>query len=227
MKIYNLNFLMDKTNVNNLSLNISLEESFYFILINIVFLLFGVFLWYYIWIKNFGGEIPNPQIENESDLTYFNSKNFKMVVGELYKRLKRLDRLYMSRSIGIESYVYLLFQRKMCSLLFVMTLFSFAFSFLTFLSKIQSPGPAKFFDLFLNNKYIDDFSSVIHIVSLFIFTFLHFRNFSMIKREAENLYFDRFDKMSRKKDSDWLSCRTFHISGLGPNDRNSKIIRFI
>jgi hypothetical protein len=202
--------------------NITFEESLYFIIVNIVLLFIGVFLWYHIWIKNYGGEIPNPQMENESNLTFFNSKNFKIVVKELYKRLRNLDKVYMSRSVGIEAYVYLLFQRRMCSLIFSMASFSIFFSVLTFLSKIKSPESSRFFDFFINNKYIDNFSTVIHIVSLFVFTFLHFRNFSIIKREAQYIYFDRFDKMSRKKDSDWLSCRTLHISGMGPNDRNSK-----
>lgn len=205
------------------SLNITLEEFLYFITLNFVILLLGVFLWYYIWIRSYGGEIPNPQMGTEANLTFLNSKNFKIVVRELYKRIKGLERVYMSRSVGIESYIYLVFQRQVLSLLLVMTLFSICFSLLTYLSKIKSKENSNFFDFFIVNKYIDEISTTIHIASLFIFTFMHFRNFSIIKREAECLYFDRFDLMSRKKDSDWLSCRTLHISGLGPNDRNGKI----
>ena len=216
---------MGETVVNNQSsLNITLEEFAYFIILNFLLLLLGVFLWYYIWVRTYGGEIPNPQMGNEANLTFFNSKNFKIVVKELYKRIKGLDRVYMSRSVGIESYVYLVFQRQICSLLFVMTLFSICFSFLTYLSKIESKENSNLFDFFVKNKYIDEISTMIHLVSLFVFTFMHFRNFSIIKREAECLYFDRFDLMSRKKNSDWLSCRTLHISGLGPNDINGKII---
>jgi hypothetical protein len=214
---------------NNPILNITLEEVLLFILINVIMILTGIILWYFIWIKQYGGSIPNPQFGNEEEVTYFHSKNFVRVVSELWTRITNFDKKYMLRSIGMESYVYLFFQRKLCSLLLRMTIFSFLLSLVTTLAtKSNEDAPATWFqDFLLNNKFLNDFTTIVHIISLALFTFLHFRFFTLIKTEIKYLYFDRFDKMSRKKDADWLSCRTLHISGLGPNDRNSKILNYI
>ena len=170
--------------------------------------------------------IPNPQFSDEPNLTFFNSKNFSIATSELWKRIKEFDKHYLIRSVGHESYIYLVFQRKLIYLIFTMAIFSFFFSFISVFFMNQE-NHSFLQDFLLNNKYLNDFTTIVHIVSVILFTFLHFRFFTVIKTEAKHLYFDRFDKMSRKKDSDWLSCRTLHISGLGPNERNSKTIFLI
>ena len=200
---------------------VSIEEVILFFLVNLIILLFGIILYYYIWIKSYGGVIPVKQIGNEEELTFFNSKNFVIVITELWNKIKEFDKRYMIRSIGLESYVYLLFQRSLISLLFTMSIISIIISiFSTFLSDNSKNTSIQNF--FLNNKYLNDFTTKLHIISVILFTFLHFRCFSMIKTQAKYLYFDRFDQMSRNKSADWLSCRTLHVSGLGPNERSSK-----
>ena len=79
----------------------------------------------------------------------------------------------------------------------------------------------------MDNKYIDDFSSFLHLIGVVIYSFLHFRFFSILKNEAVNLYFERFDFLSRKKDYNWLSSRTLHISNLEPSERNSNLIKLV
>ena len=61
-------------------LTIPIQESILFLLINIVMILMGIILWYYIWIKQYGGEIPNPQFASESNISYFSSKNFVFLI---------------------------------------------------------------------------------------------------------------------------------------------------
>jgi hypothetical protein len=200
---------------------ITFYEGLFFILLNIILILSGVLLWYYMWVKTYGGVIPNPQFADETDITYFNSKNLVIVFYELWKRIKNLDKKYFIRSVGMESYVYLLFQRRIIKLLFFMSLFSLFFSFITTIANTQEDGYSALHDFLLNNKYVNDFSTVIHLISLVLFTFLHFRYFTVLKNETSNLYFERFDKMSRTKNADWLASRTLHISGLKPNERNS------
>lgn len=199
--------------------SLSLEEVILFTLINIIIILLGIILYHYIWIKDYGVMIPNPQ--SEAGMTFFNSKNFVIVFAELWKRIKEFDRMYLFNSIGIEGYIYLFFQRELISLIFTMAIFSFLFSFISNLT-IEGTEKSAFQDFLLNNKYLNDFTTIVHLISVALFTFLHFRFFRVIKAETKYIYFDRFDRMSRKKDSDWLSCRTLHVSGLAPNERNSK-----
>ena len=59
---------------------ISLQESALFLLLNLIVLLFGIIMWYFIWIKRFGGEIPNAQLSSEKTISYFSSKNFTIVL---------------------------------------------------------------------------------------------------------------------------------------------------
>jgi hypothetical protein len=203
---------------------ISLREVSFFSSINLIAIITGIILWYYIWIKDYGIMIPNPQFSNEEEITFFNTKNFKMAVKEIWKRINLFDKKYLLRSIGHESYIYLIFQRQLMSLVFTMSFFSFLFSFISiFIYNSKDDEYSAIHDFLLNNKFLNDFTTIIHVVSVIIFTFLHFRFFTIIKTEAKYLYFDRFDNMSSKKDSNWLSCRTLHISGLGPNERNSII----
>ena len=39
--------------------NISLKEVSVFLMINIILLLLGIIIWYYMWVKKYGIEIPN------------------------------------------------------------------------------------------------------------------------------------------------------------------------
>lgn len=198
------------------------QEVSVFTIVNLVIILVGLILWYYIWIRDYGVMIPNPQYSNEQEITFFNTKNFSIAIYEIWKRIKDFDKRYLIRSIGHESYIYLIFQRKLIYLIFTMSIFSLLFSFISISFKAEEQNT--FQDILLNNKYLNDVTTIIHIISILLFTFLHFRFFTVIKTEASYLYFDRFDKMSSKKDADWLSCRTLHISGLAPNERNSKIL---
>jgi hypothetical protein len=198
------------------------QEVGVFTLVNLVIILVGLVLWYYIWIRDYGVMIPNPQYYNEQEITFFNTKNFSIAIYEIWKRIKDFDKRYLIRSIGHESYIYLIFQRKLIYLIFTMSIFSLLFSFIA--SSFKAEEQNTFQDILLNNKYLNDVTTIIHIISILLFTFLHFRFFTVIKTEASYLYFDRFDKMSNKKDADWLSCRTLHISGLAPNERNSKFL---
>ena len=74
----------------------------------------------------------------------------------------------------------------------------------------------------LNNLYLNEFSTILHLISLFIFTFLHFRFLTEVKRECQNVYLDRLKRMSKNKEEDWLSCRTLLISGIPNYERNGK-----
>jgi hypothetical protein len=201
---------------------ISFEEIFLFININVVIILLGILLWYIIWIKEYGSSIPYPQFGEETNITYLNTKNFSIIIHQLWIRFREFNQHYITRSIGMESYVYLLFQRKLIGIFFSISVLSLIFAFLNILASNEF-GYAGFHEYLLNNKYLNEFSMAIHLTALIFYTFLHFRYFTVLKNELKHLYFNKFDIMSRKKNSDWLSCRTLHISGLAPHQRNSKI----
>ena len=204
---------------------ITIEESILFLLINFIVILCGIILWYFVWIKKYGGEIPSEQLSSDKTISYFSSKNFSMVIGELGSRIKALDKQYLIHSLGNEGYIYLLFQRKMITLLITIVFFSLIFSALNLLVK-EREGQSDFFTYFqnilLNNKYLDDYTTIVHVIAIALYSFLHFRFFSQMRREASYVYFDRFDKLSRYKNAEWLACRTLHISGIGPKERNTE-----
>lgn len=204
--------------------NISLKEVSVFLMINIILLLLGIIIWYYMWVKKYGIEIPNKKSNPNEDLSFMNSKDFFVVVQKLFERIQELDESYFLNTLGYEGYIYLLFQRKLLNLLMIILLFSLVFSGINFFftEKKELNFLLKIEYFLTNNKEINEITVIFHLISIFIYSFLHIRFFSQFKREISYLYFNRFDKMSRVKNSDWLRCRTLHISGLAPRERNNE-----
>ena len=126
----------------------------------------------------------------------------------------------------MEAYLYLLFQRKIILILMIYTILSSGIALVTTLSNLKEVQESSTYniihDFFLNNKFMNDFSSYMHILSLIVLSFIHFRYMTVFKTECKFLYFERFDKMSRYKNYEWLRCRTLHLSGIAPNERDSK-----
>jgi len=214
-------------NISNNSINnnenmITSKELTLFICFSFLILFFGTYLWNLIWIKEYGGNIPNIQYESEEMTTFFHTKNYKIFLKEFFKKFSEFDKKYLIRSIGTDGYLYLIFQKMIINLLIVMTIISLILSFLSTMSQKEDKISSFFHDFLMNNKNMDNFSSFLHLIGVILYTFLHFRFFSGLKREAKNIYFERFDSFSRKKDFNWLSSRTLHISGLAPHQRNSK-----
>lgn len=212
--------------MENSLISVTLLETIFFSLINIIIILLAIILWYSIWIKNYGGSIPNKQYSEDEEMTYFNSKNFVIVIDELWKRIRTFDTNYLIPAIGMEATTYLNFQRNIISLVLIMSIFSILISFITNIFNYEEKGYTIIEEFLLNNRNLTEYSTIMHLIAMTITTFLHFRFFSTIKTESKYMYFDRFDKMSRNKNYQWLSCRTLHISGLGANERNSIIIIF-
>ena len=104
-----------------------------------------------------------------------------------------------------------------------MSIFSFLMSLISFfLIQLVKKDPETNIEiLLLSNKYINDITTVLQVIGLALFSILHFRTISSIKEDARQLYFELFDRMSNTKDFEWLTCRTLHVSGIAPNERNS------
>lgn len=171
--------------------------------------------------------VPISKDSNNNELLlYFHSKDVNFVVKELYKRLTQFEKNYMINSVGMEAYLYLLFQRKMIVIILIMCIISSLVALITTLSNLKEIKESSTFniihDFFLNNKFMNDFSSYMHIFSMVVVSFIHYRYMTIFKTECKFLYFERFDKMSRYKNYEWLRCRTLHLSGIAPHERNSK-----
>ena len=104
--------------------NISLKEVSVFLIINIILLLLGIIIWYYMWVKKYGIEIPNKKSNP--------NKDFFVVIQKLFERIQELDESYFLNTLGYEGYIYLLFQRKLLNLLMIILLFSLVFSGINF-----------------------------------------------------------------------------------------------
>ena len=202
--------------------NISLKELSVFFSINIILIFIGIIIWYYMWVKKYGIEIPNQKLNPNDNLSFMNSKDFFVVIQKLFERIREFDESYYLNTIGYDGYIYLLFQKQILSLLITILIFSLIFSALNtyFTEKKEGNFLIKIEHFLTSNNEINEITIIFHIISIYIYTFLHIRFISKFKTEISYLYFNKFDKMSRVKNSDWLRCRTLHISGLGPRERN-------
>ena len=205
---------MSKQNDQNpVETTISIYETILFLLFNLIYLMIGFILWHILWVSRHGVEIPN--LISKNTLTYFSSRNFSLVLREIWNRMWKLDGDYLTSAIGYEAYNFLLYQRTILS-----TLFSFfLISICLFLCRTYG------YIFFPKEKDLEQFLSVSNITGIILITFFHFRSFSKLKREAFHLYYSRFMKMSENKDVNWLSCRTLHISGINPQERLTSLMQ--
>lgn len=203
---------------------VSIEETIFFLLFNFILILIGIILWYYLWIKK--QLVESLQLINDIP-AYFSSRNLYLILSEMYKHITQFNPLFLTKTIGHEAYGYLLFQRRIISLLFSYFIFSVAISLITIIVyKIKGiESDYRIFLTFLiNAQYFENMNTVLNIITIALFTFLHFRTFSIIKNEAKHLYFSRFDKMSQVYNENWLTCRTLHISGIAAEERNTSVL---
>ena len=192
---------------NPIDTTIGLYEIMLFLLFNLIYLMIGFILWHILWVSRHGVEIPN--LISKNTISYFSSRNFSLVLKEIWERMWKLDKTYLTSAIGYEAYNFLLYQRTILS-----TLFSY-FIISTFLFLCRTYGNI----FFQKEKDLQQFLSISNIFGIILITIFHFRSFSKLKREAFHLYYSRFMKMSENKDENWLSCRTLHISGINPQER--------
>lgn len=208
-----------------------LVDTFYMICVNIVITTVGVFMWNFVWIRKYGGKfdfilVHVPQKQVKGTQQSFFSRSFSHVAGEIINKFLAFDKHYLIETVGMEAYVYMIFQRRMAKHFAIMSFISLGIGLISALLVQKEVKDSKAYsymeNLLLNNKYLNDFTTLLQILSLGIFSFLHFRNISTLKADIRQLYFERFDQMSSKKDYEWLTCRTLHVSGIAPNERNSK-----
>jgi hypothetical protein len=194
-------------------INVGIYETLLFLLFNLIYLMIGFIFWHVLWVTRHGVEIPN--LISKNTITYFSSRNFSLVLKEIWERMWKLDRNYLTSAIGYEAYNFLLYQRTILSTLFWYFLISI------FLFLCRTYGHV----FFPKEKDLIQFLSVSNITGILLITFFHFRGFAKLKKEAFHLYFSRFMKMSENKDVNWLSCRTLHISGINPQERLTSLMQ--
>ena len=192
---------------------VGIYETLLFLLFNFIYLMIGFILWHVLWVSRHGVEIPN--LISKNTITYFSSRNFSLVLKEIWERMWKLDSTYLTSAIGYEAFIFLLFQRVILSALFSY----FLISICLFLCRTYG------YVFFPKEKDLEQFLSVTNITGIILITFIHFRSFFKLKREAFYHYYNRFMKMSENKDVNWLSCRTLHISGINPQERLTSLMQ--
>ena len=169
-----------------------------------------------------------PIAKHFDEIEYLHSKEFSVVVKEIFRRLFNFDKKCIIETCGIEAYLYLLFQKKMLKVITLMIGITISFSMVSTYynhSIITLTNKNSLLQvILLNNLYLNDFSTILHLISLFIFTYLHLNFLTELKRECQKVYLDRIINMSQTKEINWLKSRTLLISGLPKNERNSKIL---
>ena len=107
---------------NESDTTISIYETILFLLFNLIYLMIGFILWHVLWVSRHGVEIPN--LISKNTITYFSSRNFSLVLKEIWERMWKLDPIYLTSAIGYEAYNFLLYQRTILSTLFSFFLIS-------------------------------------------------------------------------------------------------------
>lgn len=198
--------------------------------VDFAFLLLAVVFWYVIWVRVYGCSIPN-RLYDERNYTNFNSKNIRMVVKELLSKLQLFEKEYIVSTCGFESFAYLVFQRQTILFLIITLFISLSFAVAGFIINFSTYQTKAFtvqdvlVDLLFRNNSLNEYTSYFHISCMVLFILLQIRFLTIVKRELKELYFSRFDKLSRKKTFEWLSCRTLHISGIAPYERNVSLLK--
>lgn len=188
---------------------------------NIIIVLIAVLLWHIIWVKEYGCSIPNERVGNFQ--TYFHSKNFNMVINQLSSKIFDYNKEFTIETVGFEAYAYLLFQRQVIGFLFIVTIISVSFSAISTYILLQNDDYTlnDFLNtMFFENKEVNSSTATLHIITMTLFILFIIRFLTKLKRELKDLYFSRFDVLSRTKNHEWLRCRTLHISGISPLERN-------
>ena len=198
---------------SNKDTSIGIYETILFLLFNIIYLMIGFILWHALWVSRHGVEIPN--LISKNTITYFSSRNFSLVLKEIWERMWKLDSTYLTSAIGYEAFIFLLYQRFILSALLCYFLISL------FLFFCRNYG----YIFFPKEKDLEQFLSIANISGIILITFVHFRTFLKLKKEAFYHYYNRFMKMSENKDVNWLSCRTLHISGINPQERLTSLMQ--
>ena len=199
--------------INHKDTTVGIYETLLFLLFNIIYLMIGFILWHVLWVSRHGVEIPN--LISKNTITYFSSRNFSLVLKEIWERMWKLDSTYLTSAIGYEAFIFLLFQRVILSALFSY----FLISICLFLCRTYG------YVFFPKQEDLEQFLSVTNITGILLITLIHFRSFLKLKKEAFYHYYNRFMKMSESKDVNWLSCRTLHISGINPQERLTSLMQ--
>ena len=164
-----------------------------------------------------------PIRKNLNVIEYFYSKEFFAVFKEIYARLTEFNKKYLIQTFGIEAYLFLLFQRKLIQSISIMMVVTVILSLISTLvnQKIIAVKNKNSLPhiILLNNIFLTDFSTILHLISLFIFTILHFTLITSLKKESQEVYLERIINMSKNKDNEWLACRTLLISGIPRKER--------
>ena len=84
---------------------VGIYETLLFLLFNFIYLMIGFILWHVLWVSRHGVEIPN--LISKNTITYFSSRNFSLVLKEIWERMWKLDRNYLTSAIGYEAYNFL------------------------------------------------------------------------------------------------------------------------
>ena len=83
-------------------INVGIYETLLFLLFNLIYLMIGFIFWHVLWVTRHGVEIPN--LISKNTITYFSSRNFSLVLKEIWERMWKLDRNYLTSAIGYEAF---------------------------------------------------------------------------------------------------------------------------
>jgi len=203
--------------------------------IDTILLIISFILAYHMWFKGMGVEIPDekpPPVKNVQKVfqrraVTFSSRSLEIVMEKYFNLLFNFDASYWVRYCGIDTYIYLNFQRTIFKLFAIMSMISICVSIPVnvFTSSDEDWSLENLFvRTTLNNKTMTEFTSWLHVGLLVGFSLFCFRTiFQMkedIRKEYERLFIDKL----RKQNTEWLKAHTVQIVGLPQRDRKGILL---
>lgn len=199
---------------------------------NALLFILCVYITFQIWIKKYGCEIP---IENSiphknvkkhygRNALFFCTRSFQILFETFANIIKKFDPHYWIHYCGMDSYVYLYFQRTLIKALILISLITLVVSIPINLFYENERNSSWFVRANLHSNYNNEFSAWMQVTLITIFSIILFGFLTQVKKNLKSEFLREFMEKSSKQNTEWLKMRTVHIVGIPQKDRKGTLI---
>ena len=206
-----------------------IESLFYLTLLMLLIFAVAVILWKFFWLKPIGVEIPiDRQFFEDRRPVFYATRSFSIFWSFFSRTLRQFNRDYWSLHVGLDGFLYLLFQRALLKLMLVFALVSLLVSMpINYIETDDSSHALSnwFERTTLNNKPLTSLSSWIHVGLVGFYTMITLLTILSVRQEAKGIFVRVQIQKSKKHDHEWLKAHTLHVRGLLPQDKRGEHLK--
>ena len=211
----------------------------WFIFAHVIVILVCFILWYWIWLKRIGVEIPIDKSEARDGNKSLGLFHTTKELGKFWKLFTyawcNSDENYWIKNCGLDAYLYIEFQRKIIKLLLIVVPISLVLSIIFNLQadpSFQLEDPRWRNDwtvkvLYGNKDVVKGAWSWVQIWIWIFITFITLKTVYGLKAMGRILYKKHIRTRDIKHDYEWLKSRTIHVRGLLKNDVDGRILESV